>query len=492
MNHLELVVQKAFVERVDVRTERNVRTGTQALVFARWRLHNGFALAVGDALALSLAILGAVFVRLWLTGTSAVPSWGWYLLPTWWIGALMMRLLPSWGLGPVEEMRRIFLLLLTVFGLTAVALFLGKTAVDTSRLTLVSAFFLSTILVSFVRAQVKGVLCQGGQWGVPTVVYGAGPVAQQVIKLLQRERGLGYNPVAVLDDNHQYWGRSVEGIRVLGHTDYVTPYAPVAIMAMPGIGRHRQMELLEGPLSHYRKVLIIPDLFEAPSLWIRPRDLSGILGLEITSNLTNPVAQIVKRLADIIFVYITVPFWLPLCGFLAFAIWLEDKTNPFFLQVRVGQDGKTFHTWKFRTMVPNAEDVLRRKLQEDENLRVEWETTYKLRRDPRITKVGRLLRRASLDELPQILNVLRGEMSLVGPRPLPSYHHNELPNRVRDLRKRVLPGITGLWQVSGRSDIGTEGMEQWDPYYVRNWSMWLDVLVLIRTLRTVFSRSGAY
>ncbi len=492
MNHLELVVQKAYTERVDFRTERTSKTGSQALVFARWRLHNGFALAVGDALALSLAILGAVLIRFWLTGTTAVPTWGWYLLPAWGAGALMMHLLPSWGLGPVEEVRRTFLLLMAIFGLMSVTLILGQAAKDTSRLTLVSTFLLSAFLVPFVRAQVKGILCHGGQWGVPTVVYGAGPIGQQVIKLLQSERGLGYNPLAVLDDNPKYWGRTVEGIRVLGHTDYVTPHAPVAIMATPDIGRRRQMDLLEGPLSHYRKVLIIPDLFEAPSLWIRPRDLSGILGLEITSNLTNPVAQTVKRLADILFVYVTLPVWLPLCTILSLLIWLEDKTNPFFLQLRVGQNGKMFHTWKFRTMVPNAEEVLRKKLQEDDDLRLEWETTYKLRRDPRVTKVGRILRRASLDELPQILNVLRGEMSLVGPRPLPDYHHNELPSRVRDVRVRVLPGITGLWQVSGRSDIGMEGLEQWDPYYVRNWSMWLDLIVMIRTLRTVLSRSGAY
>jgi Undecaprenyl-phosphate galactose phosphotransferase WbaP len=266
----------------------------------------------------------------------------------------------------------------------------------------------------------------------------------------------------------------------------------VAILALPNIGRQRQLELLEGPLSHYRKVLVIPDLLEAPSLWIRPRDLNGILGLEITSNLTHPMAQIIKRLADILFVYITLPLWLPISAILFAAIWIEDRCNPFFLQTRIGQDGKTFRTWKFRTMVPNAEEVLRKSLLEDDAMRLEWETTYKLRNDPRITKVGKFLRRSSLDELPQIINVLRGEMSLVGPRPLPQYHHLELPARVRDLRQRVLPGLTGLWQVSGRSDIGTEGMEQHDPYYVRNWSMWLDLVVLARTLRTVASRSGAY
>ncbi len=142
-------------------------------------------------------------------------------------------------------------------------------------------------------------------------------------------------------------------------------------------------------------------------------------------------------------------------------------------------------------MVPNAEDVLRQKLEEDAELRHEWETFYKLRKDPRITKTGRLLRRLSLDELPQLINVVRGEMSLVGPRPLPQYHSNELPRRVRELRERVRPGITGLWQVSGRSDSGNEGMEQWDPYYVRNWSLWLDIYVLFKTVGAVLGRKGS-
>ncbi|MEM6338258.1 MAG: sugar transferase, partial [Bacteroidota bacterium] len=149
-------------------------------------------------------------------------------------------------------------------------------------------------------------------------------------------------------------------------------------------------------------------------------------------------------------------------------------------------------TLKFRTMVKDAEAVLKRRLDEDPALRREWETTFKLRKDPRITRVGRLLRRFSLDELPQLINVLRGEMSLVGPRPLPAYHHEELTDRVRTLRERIRPGLTGLWQVSGRSDSGNEGLERWDAYYVRNWSLWLDIVILTRTVRAVLGGKGAY
>lgn len=491
MNHLELVVLETHVEHVDTSTDQNAGTRTHALIFARRRLHNGFALAVGDALAMTLALLGAILLRYWATGTNAVPAWGFYLLPACTIGALYMRLLPGWGLDAVEETRRIFMMLAILFGLTAILHFAGRDEAEMGNFTLGAAFLLSIILLPYVRSQVKNALGRGGEWGVPTVVYGAGPAGRQVIRQLHREPGLGYHPVAVLEDNPKSWGRTVEGVRVLGHTRNVTPRAPVAILAMPGAGNQRQMELLEGSLSRYRRVLVIPELFEAPSLWLRPRDLSGIVGLEITSDLTSRRAQFVKRISDILLVYVTLPVWLPLCGLLTALIWLTDGVHPLTSHVRTGRDGKEFRMWQFRTMVPKAEEVLQRKLEEDDDLRAEWETTYRLRRDPRTTFIGRLMRRYSVDVLPLIWNVLRGEMSLVGPRPLPAYHRNELPERVRDIRESVLPGVTGLWQFSGLSGIGIEGVEQWDPYYVRNWSIYLDLVVLARTLRRSLSTSEA-
>ena len=136
--------------------------------------------------------------------------------------------------------------------------------------------------------------------------------------------------------------------------------------------------------------------------------------------------------------------------------------------------------------------MLQQKLAADPKLRAEWEQNFKLRQDPRITRIGRFLRKTSLDELPQLVNVLRGEMALVGPRPLPAYHQRELPLSVQRLRHEVHPDMTGLWQVSGRSDAGNEGMIQLDPYYVRNWSVWLDLVILLRTFRAVVRSAGAY
>jgi lipopolysaccharide/colanic/teichoic acid biosynthesis glycosyltransferase len=216
---------------------------------------------------------------------------------------------------------------------------------------------------------------------------------------------------------------------------------------------------------------------------------------------TNPAApaplhstrrQALKQRIDILLVLVTAPLWAPLCAVLYLLIWLEDGHNPLFLQKRLGKNGRVFKTFKFRTMVHDAEEVLKEALDENVALREEWETFYKLRNDPRITKTGSFLRRTSLDELPQLINVLRGEMVLVGPRPLPAYHHEALPPSVQVLRNVVKPGITGLWQVMGRSDTGNEGMKKWDPYYVKNWSIMLDYLILMRTLVAVISRKGAY
>ena len=285
----------------------------------------------------------------------------------------------------------------------------------------------------------------------------------------------------------------MSGVSVLGNLHHTTSRTPVAIVTTAaGRSRHQVVEILEGPLEVYRRVILIPDLEDAPSLWVIPRDLQGILGLEITKNLLNPFARIFKRFIDLSLVLITMPLWAPLMTVLYVLIWLEDRKNPMFLQPRIGRNGGVFRTAKFRTMVPNAEKVLEMAMKKDPALRAEWHTHFKLKKDPRITKVGRFLRKTSLDEIPQLLNVLRGTMSLVGPRPLPAYHFKDLPEQVQFLRDKVQPGITGLWQVSGRSDAGTAGMEKWDPYYVRNWSVWLDIVILVRTFKTVCCGSGAY
>jgi len=489
MNHLELVVQETHVNDVYISTDIRPGSTAQRNAFLVRRLHNGIALAVGDALGVSIALLGGVWFNYSFTGASHLPGWGFYLLPACSLGAFVMHLLPSWGMGVVEETRRILLMLATVFGLAGLVLLASSGEIGISGFSLAASFLLAAILLPYVRSRVRGALSKGSEWGIHAVVYGAGSTGRKVVKQLQREPGIGYMPIAVLDDNPRVWGRTVEGVRVLGHAGNVMTRAQVAILAMPGAGSKRQVELLQGPLSCYLKVVVVPALLETQSHRFLFRDLSGIGGLEVASDLTYPSAQFVKRLGDIILLYLTLPVWLPLACIIAIAIWITDRGRPIIAQVRVGKDGKEFHTWKFRTLVPNADDVLRRTLDENEDLRREWETTYRLREDPRITGVGRLIRRYSLEHLPGIWNVLNGEMSLVGPRPLPSFHHDDLADDIRRVRDRVRPGLTGMWQVSGRYGLELDAVEQWDSYYVHNWSIFLDMVVLARALRRAITGS---
>lgn len=480
------VLQRAA--RRTVRVTHRRRT----LTYHRRKAVNTLVLATGDALGFLLAVLFAGVLRSWIYGAPLVPSWIWMVLVGWWVMASTARLLPSWGMGIVEELRRIIIVLCLIYAGAAVVLFLTKQPTIASRFTLSVAFACSILLVPTFRTFSKRFLLHIGEWGLPAVVYGGGGTTAQVINALREEPGLGYMPVGVFEDDPELWGDYIEGVPVRGSTAQQSSEAPVAILAVPDIPREQVAELLEGPLAHYRHVVIIPDLIEIPTLWVRSRNVAGFLGLEINCNLQDPLSQSLKRGLDLCAVLLFLPVWLPLCGLIAFAISIQDGESPLFLQRRVGRHGRRFTAFKFRTMVPDAERILLHNLREDPALRIEWETNRKLRNDPRITRLGSFLRKSSLDELPQLFNVLRGEMSLVGPRPLPAYHHDELPPRIRQLRTRVRPGMTGLWQVSGRSDAGNEGIERWDSFYVRNWSVWLDLVILVRTVRVVLRGSGAY
>lgn len=474
--------------------EAPARIREPAISYGWRRLQNSLFLAFGDTVALVTSVLLTGALCLWLVNPEVTGTFVWIgvLFPAWWTGALVGGLLPGWGYGPAEELRRItYLLCMSYGGLVITLLVVGQTQIS-SYLVLGLAFLISMWTVPYTRMLVRRLLIAFGGWGVPVAVYGTGTMGRRIVHLLQKEKGLGYNPIVMYGDNPDHWGGEVNDVQVLGSPELVMPHVPVAVLAMPEVGPERLRRLLEGPLDHYRSTLVIPASFKASLPWVRPCDLGGVLGLKVKHNLSSIQARVLKRAVDLLLVGATAPFWMPLCAVLAALIWWEDGASPFFVQERVGADGETIQVVKLRTMVPNAESVLQQKLEEDEDLRREWENSYKLKDDPRITRIGSVLRRLSLDELPQLWNVLRGEMSLVGPRPLPEYHHRMLTERASLLRERVRPGVTGLWQIAGRSDAGTNGIEKYDPYYVRNWSLWLDAVILVRTLRTVVKGTGAY
>jgi Undecaprenyl-phosphate galactose phosphotransferase WbaP len=200
---------------------------------------------------------------------------------------------------------------------------------------------------------------------------------------------------------------------------------------------------------------------------------------------------VVKRSLDLAAAVLGGIVLLPFFVLIPAAIRLTTRGPVFYRHARVGRDGRPFAAWKFRTMAPNADDVLRRHLERNPGLQAEWERDRKLRQDPRVTGIGRILRRTSMDELPQIWNVIRGDMSFVGPRPIVEAEIGRYGQKY-SLYKKVRPGLTGLWQVSGRNNTTYTERVQFDEYYVRNWSVWLDLHILGETVKVVLTGDGAY
>jgi Undecaprenyl-phosphate galactose phosphotransferase WbaP len=260
---------------------------------------------------------------------------------------------------------------------------------------------------------------------------------------------------------------------------------------MPGVPRDRLIRLLEQYGIAFAHLLIIPDLFEFSSLWVSAKDMGGVLGLEVRQRLLMPGPRLAKFLIDLAATLVGGLIIFPLIIIIAILIKIDSPGPIFYLQTRIGQGGKPFKAWKFRTMVPNAARSLQDYLDKHPELRDSWEKDRKLRRDPRVTRIGSFLRRTSLDELPQLWNILRGEMSLVGPRPIVDEEIERYGDKF-PLYTKVIPGLTGLWQVSGRNNITYQERVNLDAYYVRNWSVWLDIYILIRTLWVVVTGEGAY
>ncbi|MDF3128111.1 exopolysaccharide biosynthesis polyprenyl glycosylphosphotransferase [Kiritimatiellaeota bacterium B1221] len=461
------------------------------VLLTRWLL-NTVSFVAGDLLAMAWSFYLAGLIREWLKDGHMTPEWAWFVSGFWVILSIGMKLTPGWGLGVVESIRRIYLLLITFFAGTTAALFLTKSSDSNSRLTVTLAFIMIGILLPFIRTGVKRLLIRYQLWGMQVVVYGHKEKTRELLKLLGESQGIGYIPVGVFLVEPET-EKFLDGVPILGAEDEPYPYAHAAILLEPSTLRDTRPEFSEQVSLSYRTALIVPEFHtHAPTLWMTPRDLGGVAGLEISTNLLDPWSRLLKQATETCIVLFLLPICLILLLIIGLLIFLSDFHNPFFVQTRIGMNGKYFKMWKFRTMRPDAEKILQQKLESDPQFREEWETHFKSKNDPRITRFGNFLRQSSLDELPQIINILKGEMALIGPRPLPSYHDDELPERVKDLRRRVRPGMTGLWQVSGRSDSGSDGIVRWDSYYVRNWSLWLDIVILVRTLQAVTNKKGAY
>lgn len=455
------------------------------------------ALLASDGVALVVAGAVSVYLRLAFNGQYE-PFLYWQLWPI--LGLFLLAyatagLYPAVGISPVDELRRICLSTTFTYLVLGAGLFLFREGETYSRGVFLMAWGLSLVGVLSGRLLTRQVCAPLPWWGYPVLILGGGRTGEMVIKTLKHHPRFGLKPLAVLDDNRDR-PKEIFDVPVLGPLSVAPLLARerdihYAIVAMPGVRRERLLTILEQYASTFPHLLMIPDLFGVASLWVGTRDLGGILGLEIRQRLLLPGPRMAKALLDVILTLLVGVFLLPVIVFIAVLVKLDSPGPIFYGQKRLGQDGIYFKAWKFRSMVENADDVLNAHLAVDAELRYQWENDHKLRHDPRITRVGHFLRRTSLDELPQLLNVLRGEMSLVGPRPIVD---EEVPRYAEkyELYTQVLPGMTGLWQVSGRNNVSYPERVNLDAYYVRNWSVWLDIYILLRTIWVVLVAEGAY
>jgi Undecaprenyl-phosphate galactose phosphotransferase WbaP len=359
---------------------------------------------------------------------------------------------------------------------------------------MIIGFLSQTACVICFRTLVRAILIRLGLWLTPAVIIGSGPLAQNLINILEKHKHIGLKPVAILTrENPQ---SELSGGRLLiEHPANASRLREeygisLAIIAEEDLAGGNLETVTEHYAQLFDQVILMSSGPAIGSLSVTAVDVGGFLGLQVPSSNLNWTGKIVKRSLDLSVASLAAVVALPVFALLYIATRLSSPGPVFYGQRRIGQNGRYFTAWKFRSMVTDAEAVLERHLSRDPELRRQWELTHKLPNDPRVLPVGKVLRKSSLDELPQLWNVIRGEMSLVGPRPIVDA---EVP-RYGDTfayYKMVRPGVTGMWQISGRSNTSYAERVRYDEYFVRNWSVWLDLYILFRTVKTVLLREGA-
>jgi len=470
-----------------------------------------FSLVFSDIAALSVSLLLAWQVRLRFLPLLSPLYAGEMTLDFFrhqcWILFILLTYLSFEGLYSVHlpfwrETRRLTRILTVAFLLILASISLGKMSAEFSRTVLVLCYFFALLLMPFSRLCIKTFLLRYGLWSRPVIILGAGKTGELVAQALIRDRYLGYNVYCLLDDDplKKQSGLKVNGMQfqVLGKfqdCEAVMELSGVRdlIVAAPGMKSEKLVELVNRLQHTANSVLVVPDLFGIPVTGVKADYFfdEQILTFRLENNLANYWNRLIKRTFDLTVGFLLFVCLLPVMIIIALTVKLDSPGPVFFGHQRIGQAGKKFLCYKFRTMVENAQEILGNVLQKNPRLQTEWDQHYKLRNDPRITRAGKFLRWTSLDELPQLINVLKGEMSLVGPRPITK---KEIPffDSYIDDYYLVRPGITGLWQVSGRSEIDYRSRGRLEAWYIRNWSLWLDVTLLIRTLAAVLAGKGAY
>jgi Undecaprenyl-phosphate galactose phosphotransferase WbaP len=454
-------------------------------------------LAISDVVVLLSIFLAAMSVRLGDFGGLD----RYFYLNYFWVPVLLLLIIyagnglyPGIGLSAVEEVRRLSLSTGLVFLILITITFLLKTTAIYSRLVFGIAWIASTILIPIIRNLVRRLCVRFIGWGEPVAIVGfPDRKVIEVADFFTKYRTKGIFPKAVfIEDEDQVKGD--KGYMVIGSQE---------INGWPGrLGIKTVLVLVPNwnwmgdNIDKYRytfeRVILTRQQKDTFSLSdSKTLDFDQVIGFQVSHNLLNPLSMLVKRCEDLLISGMSLVFLSPLVALISLLISVDSPGGIYYRQDRLGKGGKIIKLLKFRTMYSNGDQIFDEKLKNDPSLRLEWKKYQKLKVDPRVTRIGAILRKFSLDELPQIRNIFKGEMSLVGPRPImisqiemygPAYHDY----------CQIKPGITGLWQVSGRNQTTFTRRAELDMEYIQRWSLWLDIYIIFQTIKEILARNGAY
>lgn len=469
-------------------------------------VYTGFVMVLSDILSLIIALAAGFFlVNLIATHDIEFRSFINYsiFIPLFLIVFGASGLYPGIMIPPTELIRKFFFCCFFGFFGISISIFLF----DSKDIGLVKKYLLSysddialccafmtaipvaTVVLPSIRELYKHIICKHKWCSIPVVVYCGNSTSSAVIDRLRSSPFLGYSPAILITDDAALIEKYPD-IPAFNSDTYIQDIIKKHNIKVALLCDYKT-SITSSIYTRYRYTLSFSSTDSPLTNTLQIKDLAGILGFSATNKLSFKMNMIIKRVFEILLILIFLPVLLPVFVILFIAVKITSPGPALYAHKRVGKNGTVLRCIKFRSMYRDADKQLEKILAESPEMRAQWEKDRKIQNDPRVTPFGKFLRKTSLDELPQLINVIRGDMSLIGPRPVTD---SELKyyGEYADFVFSVKPGLSGMWQVSGRSDTGYEERVNFDTYYIQNWSIWLDVWILIKTVWVVLSRKGAY
>ena len=470
------------------------------------RVITSLSLVLSDALVLTCIIVLAIYLRtqfsigplrfesylpmaaIIVVGNAVVSAWrGMY---------------PGYGFCVIAQMRSTFYSVTGVFAAAIALTFFSKEWTPYARSVVLVSYAVAVPALSLVRMGVRRILSRFAWYGTPMIVVGEHSMATRIVDTLTKHKQIGLRPLIIIEPNEQNaeYGYH-KSVPIIGGLDNVQKIAErfgvqQGVLANQHSSSDEVSEILNTHFQSFTKVTIVGEHMHPSVLWVSNDRSDFLYSGQMEQRLAEPSVRMKKRLFDLV---IGVPLLLaaiPVMLVLGLVTLIMMGFPIIFTQQRLGRNGRLFTVFKFRSMVNNSEEILAAHLSSNHAARKEWLEYRSLKDDPRVTRLGKILRRYSLDELPQLFNVLRGDMSLIGVRPFTMADREDLRSEEQkvsfELGLSAKPGLSGLWQVTVRNDSTFEERLNINRYYMRNWSFFLDLYILFRTVGAVVNGRGAY